>query len=176
MVLGYSPKMPKRTFWHSESPQTHNTRTGTHCRHHIAQCYSLGVRWRRLGSRLLLGETRLGPRHRQNGGQRHERHLLGTQLVVTSMAPGLLGSRALTRRSSPNETCEIKRREKVNMCLNAQHICSSYLFALLMRVSRGLRICQVACGHKRMSLYEGKFVGHYEGHKTHLQHLQAARN
>jgi hypothetical protein len=30
---------------------------------------------------------------------------LGTQLVVTSMARGLLGSRALTRRSSPNETC-----------------------------------------------------------------------
>jgi hypothetical protein len=76
---------------------------------------------------------------------------LGTQLVVTSMARGLLGSRTLTRRSSPNETCPIKRREKNNMCLNAKHIYSSYLFALLMRVSRGLRICQVACGQKRMS-------------------------
>jgi hypothetical protein len=40
---------------------------------------------------------------------------------------------------------------KVKMCLNAKHICSSYLFALLMGVSRGLRICQVACGQKRMS-------------------------
>ena len=40
---------------------------------------------------------------------------LGTQLVVTSMARGLLGSRALTRRSSPNETCQIKRREKDNI-------------------------------------------------------------
>ena len=62
---------------------------------------------------------------------------LGTQLVVTSMARGLLGSRALTRRSSPNETCQIKRREKVSMCRNAKHICSSYLFAPLMRFSRG---------------------------------------
>ena len=62
---------------------------------------------------------------------------LGTQLEVTSMARGLLGSRALTRRSSPNETCRIKRREKVNMCRNAKHIYSSYLFALLMGFSRG---------------------------------------
>jgi hypothetical protein len=83
----YSPNAKTRrfAFWHSESPQTHNTRTTTHCRHHIAQCYPLhvGVRWRRVGSRLQLGETRMGPRHRQNGGQRRERQPLGTQLVVT---------------------------------------------------------------------------------------------
>jgi hypothetical protein len=93
----------------------------------------------------------MGPRHRQNGGQRRERHLLGTQLVVTSMARGLLGSRALTRRSSPNETCQSKRREKVNMCRNAKHIDSPCLVALLMGFPRGLRICQVACGQTRKS-------------------------
>jgi hypothetical protein len=30
---------------------------------------------------------------------------LGRQMVITSMAPSHLGSRALTRLSSPNETC-----------------------------------------------------------------------
>jgi hypothetical protein len=80
----------------------------------------------------------MGPQHRQNGGQRRERRLKRSWwLVVTSMARGLLGSRALTRRSSPNETCQIKRREKVNMYRNAKHIDSSYLVALLMGFSRG---------------------------------------
>jgi hypothetical protein len=48
---GATPQMPKCAFWHSESPLTHNTRTATHCRHHIAQCHSLlgAARWRRLG-------------------------------------------------------------------------------------------------------------------------------
>jgi hypothetical protein len=68
--------MPKRrVLAFGITPQTHNTRTTTHCRRHIAQCYPLGVRWRRVGSRLQLGETRMGPQHRQNGGQRRERHL-----------------------------------------------------------------------------------------------------
>ena len=40
-----------------------------------------------------------------------------------------------------NETCQIKRREKVNICRNAKHIYSSYLVALWMGVSRGLRTC-----------------------------------
>ena len=74
---------------------------------------------------------------------------LGTQLVVTSMArwPPRVA------RSYPpfvtNETCQIKRREKVNICRNAKHIYSSYLVALWMRVFKGgLRICQVACDKK----------------------------
>jgi hypothetical protein len=147
--------MPKRrVLAFGITPNTQHTNCNTeHCRHHIAQCYSLGVRWRHLGSRLLLGETRMiqdgpttPPKRRSAAGT-----ALGTQRVVTSMARGLLRSHALTRRSSPNQTCSIKRREKINMGLSAKYIYSSYLFALSMRVSRGLRTCQVACGQKRMS-------------------------
>ena len=42
------------------------------------------------------------------------------ELTVDRRKWGLFGSRALTRRSPPNETCSIKRREKVSMCLNAK--------------------------------------------------------
>jgi hypothetical protein len=61
-------------------PQTPHARTATHCWHHAAQWYSLGVHWPRLGSRLLLGEAEMGPGHRQNqnGGQQQERHLNAT--------------------------------------------------------------------------------------------------
>jgi hypothetical protein len=39
----------------------------------------LGVHWRRLGSRLLLGGAGMGPGHLQNGGRRQERHLDATE-------------------------------------------------------------------------------------------------
>jgi hypothetical protein len=53
---GQGVKCQNAVFWHSESPQTHNTRTATHCRHYIAQCFSLGVRWRRLGKVACCSE------------------------------------------------------------------------------------------------------------------------
>ena len=73
---------------------------------------------------------------------------LGTQLVVTSMArwPSRVA------RSYPpfvtNGTCQIKRREKSISDETQSIFGSSYLVALLMGVSRGASICQVACGQK----------------------------
>jgi hypothetical protein len=90
---GYSPLPPKcqnAAFWHSESPQTHNTtRTATHCRHHIAQCCPLGVRWRRVGSRLLLGPRQEWAHDTAKTEVSGAGTALGTQLVITSMARGL---------------------------------------------------------------------------------------
>jgi hypothetical protein len=107
----YSPKSQNAAFWHSESPQTHNTRTATHCRHHIAQCYPLGVRWRRVGSRLLLGETRMGPQHRQNGGQRAAGTTLGTWDAAGGHFHGTWPPRVarsyppfVTQQNLPNQT------------------------------------------------------------------------
>jgi hypothetical protein len=50
----------KRVFA-SEPPQTPHTRPATHCRGHSTAWNSLGVQWRRLGSRLLLGGVGMGP-------------------------------------------------------------------------------------------------------------------
>jgi hypothetical protein len=44
----------------SEPAQTHHARTTTHNWHHTDQCYSLGVHWWRLGSRLQLRNSRGG--------------------------------------------------------------------------------------------------------------------
>jgi hypothetical protein len=65
------PKCQNAACWHLAfgiTLNTQHTNCNALCRHHIAQCYPLGGRWRCLGSCLLLGETRMGPRHRQNGG------------------------------------------------------------------------------------------------------------
>jgi hypothetical protein len=86
----------------------------------------------------------------KTGGQRRERHLgrswWSLQWHVASSGRVLLP--AVRHPTKPAKSSDAK---KVNMCRNAKHIYSSYLFAHLMRVSRGLRTCQVACGQKRMS-------------------------
>ena len=58
-VLADAPIAKNRVFA-SESPKTHHARTTTHYWHHTDQCYSLGVHWWRLGSRLQLGSSRGG--------------------------------------------------------------------------------------------------------------------
>jgi len=50
----------KNRVFASESAQTHHARTTTHYWHHTDQCYSLGVHWWRLGSRLQLRSSRGG--------------------------------------------------------------------------------------------------------------------
>jgi hypothetical protein len=151
-LLPATPQMPKRRVLAiGINPKTHNTQH--------TNCNTLPAPHRPVlppGSSLVsCGKSPAAQRNQDGPTTPPNRRsvagtALGTQLVVTSMARGLLGSRALTRRSSPNETCQIKRREKVSMCRNTKHIYFSYLFALLMEFSRGgLRICQVPCGQKR---------------------------
>ena len=65
---------------------------------------------------------------------------------------GLLGSRALTRRSSPTKPAKLNDAKKSISDETQSIFGSSYLVALWMGVSRGLRTCQVSsCDQKRMS-------------------------
>jgi hypothetical protein len=132
----YSPNAKTRRFGIRNHPK-HTTHELQHTAGTTsAQCYPLGVRWRRVGSpRLQFGEIRMGPRHRQNGTQRRERHLgrswWSLEWHVASSGRALLPSYPpfVTQRNLLN-----KGREKVNICRNAKHIYSSYLVALWMRV------------------------------------------
>ena len=63
---------------------------------------------------------------------------LGTQLVVSSMARGLLGSRALTRRSSPTKPAKLNDAKKSIYAETQSNLAPLTLFvALLMGFSRG---------------------------------------
>ena len=77
----------------------------------------------------------MGPRHRQNGTQRRERHLgrswWSLEWHVASSGRALLPA--------------VRHPTKNNKSRNAKHIHSSSLVALRMRVFKGLRICKVAC-------------------------------
>jgi hypothetical protein len=74
-LLPRTPQMLKRgVLAFAITPNTQHTNCNTLPAPH-RPVLLLGVRWRRVGSRLQLGEIRMGPRHRQNGGQRWERHL-----------------------------------------------------------------------------------------------------
>jgi hypothetical protein len=73
----------KNRVFASEPAQTHHARTTTHYWHHTDQCYSLGVHWWRLGSRLQLRSSRGGwngprtpPKRRSAAGT-----ALGSRLV-----------------------------------------------------------------------------------------------
>jgi hypothetical protein len=100
------PKGQNARFGIRNHPNTHNTRTATHCRHHIAQCYSLGVRWRlaSFGKSPAARRNQDGPttppKRRSAAGT-----ALGTQLVVTSMAP----SPAVRHPMKPAKSSDAKK-------------------------------------------------------------------
>ena len=74
----------------------------------------------------------------KNGGQRREWHL-GRSWWSLPWHVGLLGSRALTRRSSPTKPAKLNDAKKSISDETQSIFGSSYLVALWMGVSRGLR-------------------------------------
>jgi hypothetical protein len=133
------PKCQNAVFWHwhSESPQTHNTRTATHCRHHDRPVFLPGSSLASFGKPPAARRNQDGPTTPpQNGGQRQERHLgrswWSLEWHVSSSGRALLP--AVRHPTKPAKSSDAK---KVNMCLNAKHIYSPYLVALCMGVIKG---------------------------------------
>ena len=74
---GQGVKCQNAVFWHSESPQTHNTRNATHCRHHMRPVFLPGSSLASFGKSPAARKTQDGPTTppKRRSGQRRERHL-----------------------------------------------------------------------------------------------------